>query len=341
MRFCKKVPGQKDYKFNPVGWCTDTAGANFAAISKVFGNEFAHRMKSCEFHFKDQRNKKAQRLQTDSSDRFKELCDELLKSATEVGYNKAKAGLDNFIEECEDHAFLKTWVSWWHERRGFIFRAFAPSNAPEMNQAEVIHAGWAHKDSPNLSLVDVCHADVRDSVIVDTELQTYQAGIRTSGTGPSLAECKRRQRVKELEKAKRIGKELFEDSNDGRFIDPSSQCAPPKNIKRKARKPANGRAKAQKSVDPGQTASSATPQSTVGSFLASSNGRPSMSPVASTVHQITAATCPIFHLSGLACPRSLPSLQRRLSQHMHLPLNRVCHLPTNGTLVCLLTHMRS
>lgn len=279
----QKVSGQKDYKFNPVGWCTDMAGANFAAISKVFGNESAHRMKSCEFHFKDQRNKKAQRLQTDSSDRFKELCDELLKSATEVGYNKAKAGLDNFIEECEDHAFLKTWVSWWHERRGFIFRAFAPSNAPEMNQAEVIHAGWAHRDSPNLSLLDVCHADVRDSVIVDTELQTYQAGIRTSGTGPSLAECKRRQRVKELEKAKRIGKELFENSNDGRFIDPSSQCAPPKNNKRKARKPANGRAKAQKSVDPGQTASSATPQSTVGSFLASSNGRPSMSPVASTV----------------------------------------------------------
>ena len=152
-----------------------------------------------------------------------------------------------------------------------------------MNQAEVIHAGWAHRDSPNLSLLDVCHADVRDSVIVDTEIQTYQAGIRTSGTGPSLAECKRRQHVKELEKAKRIGKELFEDSHDGRFIDPASQCAPPKNSKRKARKPANGRAKAQKSVDPEQIAYSATPQSTVGPFLVSSNGPLSMSPVTTTV----------------------------------------------------------
>ena len=74
-----KGSGQKDYKFNPVGSCTDMAGANFAAISKVFGDESAHRMKSCEFHFNDQRNKKAQRLQTDSSDCFKEICDDLLK----------------------------------------------------------------------------------------------------------------------------------------------------------------------------------------------------------------------------------------------------------------------
>ena len=39
----QKVSGQKDYKFNPVGWCTDMAGANFTAISKVFGNESAQR----------------------------------------------------------------------------------------------------------------------------------------------------------------------------------------------------------------------------------------------------------------------------------------------------------
>ena len=85
----QKVSGQTEYKFNPVGWCTDMAEANFAAITKVFGDEATPRMKSCEFHFKDQRNKKAQRLDNESSDRFKELCDTLLKSATEAGYNKA------------------------------------------------------------------------------------------------------------------------------------------------------------------------------------------------------------------------------------------------------------
>jgi len=69
-----------------------------------------------------------------------------------------------------------------------------------------------------------------------------------TGTGPSQAECKRKQHAKELKKAKRTGKELFEDNDDGCFIDPS--CAPPKTNKRKARKSASGRAKAQKTVDP-------------------------------------------------------------------------------------------
>lgn len=235
----QKVSGQKDYKFHPVGWCTDMAGANFAAIMNGFGEEATARMKSCEFHFKDQWNKKAQRLDNDSSDRFKELCDKLLKSATEAGYNNAKAAIDTFIKEREEHAFLKTWVSWWHNRRGFICRAFAPKDAPAMNQAEVIHAGWAHRDSPNLSLLDVCHADVRDTVIVDKELETYQAGIPSLGKGPSFAECRRRQHVRQLEKAKRIGQEMFEDSENGRFIDPSSSCQPPKTKKRKGKKAAS------------------------------------------------------------------------------------------------------
>ena len=58
-------------------------------------------------------------------------------------------------------AFLKSWLAWWHDRRGFIFRAFAPSQAPHMNQAEVVHAGWVHRDQPDLSLLDACQADVR------------------------------------------------------------------------------------------------------------------------------------------------------------------------------------
>jgi len=35
----QKVSVQKDHKFNPVGWCTDVVGANFPAITKVFGDE--------------------------------------------------------------------------------------------------------------------------------------------------------------------------------------------------------------------------------------------------------------------------------------------------------------
>lgn len=64
--------------FDPIGWCSDMVGANFAGISKVFGDEAE--IKSCEFHFKDHRNKKAQKLNSKSNGEFKQLCDRLLPS---------------------------------------------------------------------------------------------------------------------------------------------------------------------------------------------------------------------------------------------------------------------
>ena len=34
-----KVSKDQTTRFNPVGWCTDIAGANLAGIAKVFGEE--------------------------------------------------------------------------------------------------------------------------------------------------------------------------------------------------------------------------------------------------------------------------------------------------------------
>jgi hypothetical protein len=47
---------KKPSKFNPIGWCTDMARTNLSGIYKVFGDSVE--IKSCEFHFKDHRNKK-------------------------------------------------------------------------------------------------------------------------------------------------------------------------------------------------------------------------------------------------------------------------------------------
>ena len=67
----RKGSGSDSATFNPIGWCSDMAGANLGGISKVFGDEAE--IKSCEFHFKDHRNKKAQKLDSKSSDEFKQL----------------------------------------------------------------------------------------------------------------------------------------------------------------------------------------------------------------------------------------------------------------------------
>lgn len=92
-----------------------------------------------------------------------------------------------------------------------------------MNQAEVIHAGWAHRDQPKLSLLDVCQADTRDSLLLELELQSLHAGSAIKGKGPSFLDHKRERYQREIDRAKKMGKEMF----DGRKVDPKSTHRPP------------------------------------------------------------------------------------------------------------------
>ena len=229
----RKGSGSDSATFDPLDWCSDMAGANLAGISRVFGDDAE--IKSCEFHFKDHRNKKAQKLDSKSSDEFKQLCDRLLLCTTVAGYLAAKSDMDLFIAADDGRAFLKDWVSWWHERRRFIFRAFTNPSAPQMNQAEVIHAGWAHRDRQNLSLLDACQADTRDALLLDVEIKTYLTGATPGGKGPSFADRARKQHEEEVSRAKSTGKEMF-SSPEGLLIDAGSSHKPPSARKKRATK---------------------------------------------------------------------------------------------------------
>ena len=57
----------------------------------------------------------------------------------------------------------------------------------------MIHAGWAHKDLSNLSLLDAAHTDTRDSVLLTVELKSIEQGTSKGGTGPSYEERKTKQ----------------------------------------------------------------------------------------------------------------------------------------------------
>ena len=182
-----KATGNPDAVFNPVGH-TDMAGANMAGFKKVFGEASVNKIKSCEFHFKYHRNQKARKLSPESK---------LLHSVTEDGYQAAKSRMDAFVAERQEHAFLASWVSWWHDRRGFIFRAFAPQDSPQMNQAEVIHAGWVNRDRQNLSLLDVSHADTRDALQLETELEQYEVGVAPRGRAHLIQLVKEKNKLME------------------------------------------------------------------------------------------------------------------------------------------------
>lgn len=85
--------------FNPLGWCTDMAGANMNGLKAVFGERALTKIKICEFHYKQSVNRMASKLGDEKSDRYRELCDRLLNSTIEDAYIKAKEQLESFIDK--------------------------------------------------------------------------------------------------------------------------------------------------------------------------------------------------------------------------------------------------
>ncbi|XP_028408652.1 uncharacterized protein LOC114531204 [Dendronephthya gigantea] len=66
----QKVSGKKDYLFNPCGWITDMAGANMEGLKRVFGSAVLEQVKTCEFHFKECRNRQSRKFNQEVRGRF-------------------------------------------------------------------------------------------------------------------------------------------------------------------------------------------------------------------------------------------------------------------------------
>ena len=222
----RKAAGDENVLFNPKGWCTDMAGANMNGLQKVFGDDVLTRIKSCEFHFKESRNKVDRKLGGDAEEEFKDLCDELLTSSMKETYIDVKVRLDKFIQEKEERHFIQSWLNWWDSRRSFIFNAFSPKDGPKMNLAEVIHAGWSIRDSPNLSLIEVAQIDAKDSILLAAELKAVEKGSAiAAGQGPSFKEKEKRKHHRELGRAVQLEKDILNLS--GYHVDPKSGHSPP------------------------------------------------------------------------------------------------------------------
>ena len=208
------VKQDRSYGFNPKGWVRDEAGANWAAIRNVFGEQGVKGMASCEFHFKQSRNRHANRLQsTKSKKQLKVLADNLLEVVTPAGYKTAYDALCKFINQKPvKRKFLKHWLDWWHTRRHHIFRAFKPiHNVPSSNISESFHASWANTGSCNLSLVDAAYEDTIDAIKVERLLATIGDGSNKGGTGPSYDLLQKREYEKQKRRGALYERELLRD----------------------------------------------------------------------------------------------------------------------------------
>ena len=162
------------------------AGANLVGIKNIFGADALKRVKTCKFHFKQNRNRRARKLDEESSQEFKDMCEALLVAQTVDGYTVAMGNLKKFIDEKPEREHLELWLEWWNELREFIFNAFTAVDGPKMNQAEVVHASWANRDQSNQSLLDVTYMDIRDSVRLEANLEAYKKGDSFCGRGALL-----------------------------------------------------------------------------------------------------------------------------------------------------------
>ena len=125
-----------------------------------------NKLKTCEFHFKECRNRQARKLNKHDRRNFKDLCNGLLEAVSPTAYEKSKEDLENFVAESEERKYLQSWIEWWHKRRNYIFRAFVQfDSAPKLNHAELIHASWVKRDRMNMPLLDAAYADSRDKMV--------------------------------------------------------------------------------------------------------------------------------------------------------------------------------
>ena len=218
----EKVLSGATTKFNPIGWCTGMAGSNLSVIQKVFGDGAVNCIKTCEFHFEEPVGLRCRKLSKDKATQFKHISIKLLECETPECYDDLKEQLLTVMSGETEESQLKLWFKWWDSRRGFISRAFAPSGAC-MNQVESIHQGWAQKDSPNMTLLKVAEADVRESKLLDVEYEGIRAGTAKGDKGPSSSEMQRISNHREIEGPRNLARKLF---TDGRTIEEESSHRP-------------------------------------------------------------------------------------------------------------------
>ena len=98
----EKVSGIPNYKFNPRCFLCDEGGVNYKAVKIVCGEDFCHdRVRGCQFHFKQQVQKKKHEVPKDHRDEFIKICNELCVITTVARYEILKGRLEDMA--CTTH----------------------------------------------------------------------------------------------------------------------------------------------------------------------------------------------------------------------------------------------
>ena len=88
------------------------------------------------------------------------------------------------------------------------FRAFVRLIAPRSNLAEVVHASWKNRDRMGVALLESCMFDIRDSLLLEAEIQNFKEGSCMGCFGPNQEQLQKRKIETLLEAGEIFGEEI-------------------------------------------------------------------------------------------------------------------------------------
>ena len=76
------------------------------SLKRAIGPDALNKLKTCEFHFKECRNRQARKLNEHHRRNFKDLCNALFEAVSPTTYEKSKEDLENCVAESEERKYL-------------------------------------------------------------------------------------------------------------------------------------------------------------------------------------------------------------------------------------------
>ena len=120
----------------------DSAGANFQAIERVYGQMLAHCLITCQWHFLHNAQNTSAKVPSSLHHVFLKMCKKMATAATVPQYFKMK----NKLEDIAQHCALSSWIKWWHVWHGQIFDAFRGLSHTGVNLAKMGNSAWKKRE---------------------------------------------------------------------------------------------------------------------------------------------------------------------------------------------------
>ena len=237
----RRESGNKYTFFDPCGFICDEAGANWASLKSVFGDDVLQRTKGCELHYLQSLHRHANTLNSrKSKHNLKKLGNNLREAATPAGFQAVYDSIVSFINaKHEKRKHLLHWLQWWVERKTHFSKAYRPLH----NLSEPVNSSFQRRGHSNISLVDAALEDVAESLLLE-KIRFWQShGEKVYGSGPTQPQLQQRENSNQVRRAEQIIKEIDTYSNTDTvvsrkdaqrtaIIDPQCSHRPTKSKKR-------------------------------------------------------------------------------------------------------------